>query len=53
MTSADADGILGELLFTTEGRQDPYGSYARLRVIAPVHRSGMGFLVLSRYARGE
>ena len=47
--SADADALLGELLLTPEGRRDPYPRYRRVREVAPVHCSGLGFWVLSRY----
>jgi cytochrome P450 len=57
MASVDADvqpwqvdAILGELLLTPEGRRDPYPRYKRIRDLAPVHRSGFGPLVLTRYA---
>ncbi|HEX2047630.1 MAG TPA: cytochrome P450 [Acidimicrobiales bacterium] len=55
MTSAasvdtvQADALLAELVATPEGRADPYSRYARLREIAPVHRSAFGFCVLTRY----
>jgi len=45
----EADGLLAELVATTEGRADPYPRYARLRALAPVHRSSFGFWALSRY----
>jgi cytochrome P450 len=48
-TTPAADAVLAELLFTPEGRQDPYRHYARLRATAPVHHSGMGFWALSQY----
>jgi cytochrome P450 len=47
--AADIDAILGELFLTPEGRRDPYARYRRVRELAPVHRSGLGFWVLSRY----
>ena len=43
------DAILGELLLTPEGRRDPYDHYRRVRELAPVHHSGLGFWVLTRY----
>jgi cytochrome P450 len=46
---AEVDGLLGELLLSPEGRQDPYPRYQRVRELAPVHQSGLGFWVLSRY----
>ena len=45
----DADSLLFELVATPEGRADPYSRYAALRAHAPVHHSGMGFWVLTRY----
>jgi cytochrome P450 len=48
-SSGDVDAVLGELLLTPEGRQDPYPRYKRIRELAPVHRSGLGFWVLTRY----
>jgi cytochrome P450 len=47
--SADVDALLGELLLTPEGRRDPYPRYRHIRELAPVHQSGLGFWVLSRY----
>jgi cytochrome P450 len=47
--NADVDALLGELLLTPDGRQDPYPRYQRIRELAPVHQSGLGFWVLSRY----
>ncbi|HET7488459.1 MAG TPA: cytochrome P450 [Acidimicrobiales bacterium] len=47
---AEADALLLEVVATPEGRADPYPRYARLRALAPVHRSALGFWVLSRYA---
>ena len=52
MTTAaalDADTLLLELVATPEGRADPYPRYATLRSQVPVHRSAIGFWVLSRY----
>ena len=46
---ADVDTLLGELLLTPDGRQDPYPRYHQIRELAPVHPSGLGFWVLSRY----
>jgi cytochrome P450 len=45
----EADALLAELVATPEGRADPYPRYARLRAMAPVHRSGFGFWTLTRY----
>jgi cytochrome P450 len=53
MTTAaalDADTLLLELVATPEGRADPYPRYAALRRQVPVHRSAIGFWVLSRFA---
>jgi cytochrome P450 len=52
MTTAppvDADTLLVELVATPEGKADPYSRYATLRTHSPVHRSGFGFWVLTRY----
>lgn len=44
------DGIVMEIMITPEGRADPYTRYARLREMAPVHRSDLGPLwFLTRY----
>ncbi|MFN2506687.1 MAG: cytochrome P450 [Acidimicrobiales bacterium] len=48
-TSVDADTLLLELVATPEGRADPYPRYAALRAQAPVHRSALGFWVVTRY----
>ncbi len=48
--TVDADTLVVELVATPEGRADPYSRYAALRSHAPVHRSAIGFWVLSRYA---
>jgi cytochrome P450 len=45
----DADTLLLELVATPEGRADPYPRYATLRTHVPVHRSAIGFWVLTRY----
>ncbi len=45
----EADALLMELVGTPEGRADPYTRYATLRALSPVHRSGFGFWVLTRY----
>jgi len=47
--TGDADAVLGELLLSPEGRRDPYPRYHRVRELAPVHESALGFWVLSRY----
>src|SRR5512139_2006107 len=44
-----ADMLVGKLFFTAEGRADPYPLYHALRVADPVHRTGLGIWVLSRY----
>ncbi len=46
----DLDLVLMELLATPEGRADPYPRYATIRSTAPLFISGMGALVLTRYA---
>jgi len=46
---AEVDGLLAELLMTPEGRRDPYGRYAQIQQLAPVHASSLGFTVCSRY----
>jgi len=46
---AEADALIVELVATPEGRADPYSRYAALREHVPVHRSGIGFWVLTRY----
>lgn len=48
-TSYEADALLAELVATPEGRSDPYARYARLRALAPVHRSTFGIWALTRY----
>ena len=49
VTDTTADNELLQLLLTTEGRADPYVHYRYLREHAPVLRSSVGPLVLSRY----
>ncbi|MDP8936294.1 MAG: cytochrome P450 [Actinomycetota bacterium] len=49
MTAVEADNVLMELVATPEGRADPYPLYAKLRALAPVHRSAFGFWAFSRY----
>lgn len=44
-----ADAVLAGLLFTPEGRRDPYPLYRQLREMTPVHHSRFGPVVLSRY----
>jgi cytochrome P450 len=44
-----ANTALAEILFSPEGRTDPYSRYHRLREAVPVHRSPLGIWVLSRY----
>jgi cytochrome P450 len=46
----DPDSLVVELVATPEGRADPYSRYATLRTHTPVHRSAIGFWVLTRYA---
>ncbi|MGH9277174.1 MAG: cytochrome P450 [Acidimicrobiales bacterium] len=47
--TVDPDTLLVELVATPEGKADPYSRYATLLTHAPVHQSGLGFWVLSRY----
>jgi cytochrome P450 len=49
VVDADADTLLIRLLLTPEGRADPYVLYRELRESAPVLRSTLGPIVLSRY----
>ncbi len=49
VTAVEADNVLMELVATPEGRADPYPLYAKLRALAPVHRSAFGFWAFSRY----
>jgi cytochrome P450 len=44
-----ADSIVNELVFTSEGRANPYPLYHKLRETQPVHRSALGVWLLSRY----
>ena len=45
-----ADNLLLTLLLTPDGRSDPYPLYRELRETAPVLRSALGPIVLSRHA---
>ncbi len=45
----ELDALFLETIGTPEGRQDPYDRYRRLREAAPVYRSGVGFVVCTRY----
>ena len=49
VTDTDADNIFIRFLLTPEGRADPYTPYRQLREAAPVLRSSLGPIVLSRY----
>jgi cytochrome P450 len=49
IVNTDADNELMRLILTPEGRADPYPHYAALRAAAPVLRSMLGPIVLSRY----
>ena len=49
VSAIEPDALLAELVATPEGRVDPYPRYAKLREVAPVHRSAFGFWALSRY----
>jgi hypothetical protein len=44
-----ADAALAEVLLTPEGRAEPYSRYKRLRELDPVHHSGFGMWIISRY----
>jgi len=44
-----ANEAFAEILFSPEGRADPYSRYRQLREAAPVHRSTLGLWALSRY----
>ncbi|HUY61944.1 MAG TPA: cytochrome P450, partial [Candidatus Dormibacteraeota bacterium] len=44
------DALVLEVLTTPEGRADPYPRYRQLRERTPVLRSGLGMVVLTRYA---
>jgi cytochrome P450 len=46
---AQADALLLQVLFSPESRADPYPLYREIRQLAPIHRSGLGPVVLSRY----
>lgn len=47
--STAAEAELARIVFTPEGRTDPYPMYHRLRELAPVHHSAMGMWMVSRY----
>lgn len=47
--SEAAEAIVTKLFHTAEGRSDPYPLYHQLREASPVHKTGMGMWVLSRY----
>ena len=49
VTDTAADNILLRILLDPDARRDPYPLYRELRERAPVLRSSMGQLVLSRY----
>ena len=49
ISDTNADNELLKLILTPEGRADPYPHYTALRETAPILRSAMGPLVLSRY----
>lgn len=52
LTQEEADSILGQIMLTDEGRQDPYPAYHRLRGARPRHLSAVGTTVISRYQDG-
>jgi cytochrome P450 len=45
----ELDALFLETIGTPEGRRDPYARYKTLRDAAPVYRSGIGFVVCTRY----
>jgi len=45
----ELDALFLETIGTPEGRQNPYERYRVLRETAPVYRSGVGFVVCTRY----
>jgi cytochrome P450 len=45
-----ANEALAEILFSPEGRADPYSRYHRLRNAAPVHQSTLGLWSVSRFS---
>src|SRR5262245_48617444 len=45
----DLDGLLAEILFTPEGKADPYPRYAAIREHSPAFRSAIGMVIVSRY----
>lgn len=49
MAEHAANEAFAEILFSPEGRVDPYSRYRRLREAVPVHHSAMGIWVLTRY----
>lgn len=49
-TDTTADNLLITLMLTPDGRADPYPLYRELRETAPVLRSALGPMVLSRHA---
>ena len=52
MSQEEADAILGQIMLTDEGRQDPYPAYHRLRSARPRHLSSVGTTVVTRYQDG-
>lgn len=52
MTQEEADAILGQIMLTDEGRQDPYPAYHRLRSARPRHLSSVGTTVVTGYQDG-
>ncbi len=49
LTEAEAQGMMMQLIADPATKADPYPTYARLREEAPVFRSMLGPVVLSRY----
>jgi len=49
----ELDAVFAQIVGTEEGRSNPYPGYERLRSVAPVYRSGLGFTVCTRYEECE
>ncbi|HTO00999.1 MAG TPA: cytochrome P450 [Microthrixaceae bacterium] len=52
LKNSEADDLLISTILTTEGRQDPYGAYAKLRNGKPRWLSSTGSTVLAGYSDG-
>jgi cytochrome P450 len=46
---ADLDAVLASIFLTSEGKADPYPGYATIREATPLHQSGLGMKVATRY----